>query len=364
MGAAVRAAGPLPDPEFWRARRVLVTGHSGFKGAWLTCWLRLLGAEVLGVSLPGPVSEPNLWDLVGLTAVSECRDDLVGSGPWPDAVRAFDAQVVVHLAAQPLVSRGWAQPRLTHEVNVLGTARVLELINELPSVQAMLIVTTDKVYDASAPAPYAEDSPLGGSDPYSASKAAAELVARSWPSDVPIATARAGNVIGGGDWAAHRLLPDLVKAWGTGRGLPLRHPDAIRPWQHVLEPLRGYLLYAEVLAAGTPVPRALNFGPTAAQAVPVRQVVEHAAVEWARLEGRVPDPAWTADTSCAFQETHVLTLNSELAQDALGWHGVMTWEEAVRLTLQWHAAVTRGQSAGDVVHQQLAAYAAEIEAAR
>ena len=248
--------------EYWSGRRVLVTGHTGFKGSWLTCWLRDLGAEVHGVSLPEPPSTPSLWDQLALPGVTEVRAD-VASGDWQDSVVAFDPHVVLHLAAQPLVSVGYADPATTFRSNVEGTARVLDLLPRVGSLAATVVITTDKVYDVRQPAPYAEDAFLGGKDPYSASKAAAELVVHSWPAaGTPVGTARAGNVIGGGDWALDRIVPDLVRAWSAGEEAELRNPAAVRPWQHVVEPLAGYLAYAEALATGRDVPTALNFGPT------------------------------------------------------------------------------------------------------
>lgn len=354
----------LPTQEFWRDKRVLVTGHTGFKGSWLSCWLRLLGADVLGVSLPEPVSEPSLWDQLQLDGIEEVREDIVAGTSWTDSAQRFSPHVVMHLAAQPLVSRGWAEPATTFAVNVQGTVRVLELAQKLPDLLATLIVTTDKVYDPSQPPPYDEQAPLGGRDPYSASKAAAELVVQAWPTGAPCGTARAGNVIGGGDWAADRLLPDLVRGWTAGTTVSLRRPDAVRPWQHVLEPLRGYLLYTQALAEGARAPRhGVNFGPTDAQSVPVRAVVECAAEEWHRLGRRLPETPWIDVDAPAFAETDVLTLDSRLARESLDWVGALDWDESVRLTLEWHVATADGEPAAEVVQRQLASYIAKVHGA-
>lgn len=361
MGACVTHAA-LPTEDFWHGKRVLVTGHTGFKGSWLSSWLRLLGAEVLGVSLPEPVSNPSLWEQLQLNDVEEVREDIVTGTSWPEAARRFSPHVVLHLAAQPLVSRGWAAPATTFAVNVQGTVRVLELTRTLPDLLATLVVTTDKVYDPRQPPPYDEQAPLGGHDPYSASKAAAELVVQAWPEGTPRGTARAGNVIGGGDWALDRLLPDLVRGWSAGSTVRLRHPESVRPWQHVLEPLRGYLLYAQALAQGAPLQHGINFGPTDAQAVPVRTVVQCAAEEWGRLGRTLPATPWVSTDASTFAETDVLTLNSGLAQEALGWVGVMEWDEGVRLTLEWHAATAGGEPAAEVVQRQLASYIARVGA--
>jgi CDP-glucose 4,6-dehydratase len=346
-----------PDPAFWSDRRVVVTGHTGFKGSWLTCWLRDLGAEVHGVSLPEPPSDPCLWDQLDLVGVAEQRFD-IASSDWQQGVRDFDPEVVLHLAAQPLVSVGYQDPGGTFHTNVQGTVSVLSLLGELPSLLATVIVTTDKVYDVRQPAPYTEQAFLGGKDPYSASKAAAELVVHSWPGGgAPVATARAGNVIGGGDWALDRIVPDLVRAWSSGDELVLRRPDAVRPWQHVAEPLAGYLRYAEALATRTELPRALNFGPDESQAVPVLDLVTAAADEWRRL---VPGstPSWRVEPQPELVETGLLTLDSSLAGSTLGWTGRWDWRDAISRTLAWYTQTAGGADPAAVTRAQIAEYAA------
>jgi CDP-glucose 4,6-dehydratase len=265
--------------------------------------------------------------------------------------------VVLHLAAQPLVSVGYAEPASTFRTNVLGTALLLEATDRFPSASACLVVTTDKVYEPSQPGPYVEDDRLGGHDPYAASKAAAELVVSSWPtSRVATATARAGNVIGGGDWAADRLVPDLVRAWRAGAAVGLRHPDGVRPWQHVLEPLRGYLLHAEALATGVDVPAALNFGPAGRQAVTVAEVVDHAARTWAGLGLEVPRPPVHTAADAGYTETGVLELDSSAAAASLDWASVLDWQTAVDLTLEWYAGEQGSRRAHDLVLEQLSTY--------
>jgi CDP-glucose 4,6-dehydratase len=350
----------LPDPAFWNGRRVLLTGHTGFKGSWLTRWLRTLGAEVMGISLPEPPTTPSLWDQLDLVGVSDRRGDIT-TGDWSETVRTFGPTVVLHLAAQSLVSVGYAEPGRTFEVNVLGTVRVLEWISSLDDVAATLVITTDKVYDPSQPAPHDESHRLGGREPYSASKAAAELVVAGWPAGPPRATARAGNVIGGGDWAVDRLLPDLVRAWSAGAAPVLRYPEAVRPWQHVLEPLRGYLLYAEALASGrADLAPGLNFGPADRQAVSVSTLAEFASGEWQRLGGALPAPAWMRSSDAHLAETGELTLDSRLAAEQLGWSSILGWQEAVALTLEWYHHARAGVPADELVVRQLATYSALV----
>jgi CDP-glucose 4,6-dehydratase len=362
MGPGVSGAqrDGLPDPDFWSGRRVLLTGHTGFKGSWLTCWLRQLGAQVMGVSLPEPPTHPSLWDQLNLRDVKDHRADIT-TNDWTGPVRDFDPEVVLHLAAQSLVSVGYDQPAWTFEVNVLGTLHVLDLLSSLTSVAATLVITTDKVYDPSQQAPHDEAHRLGGREPYSASKAAAEMVVAGWPHPGPgLATARAGNVIGGGDWAADRLLPDLVRAWTAGQAPVLRRPEGIRPWQHVLEPLRGYLLYAEALAQRDHVSRALNFGPADGQSVPVNELVPFAAAAWQRLGRSLPEPGWTESTDAPFEETGELTLDSRRAREELGWASVLDWRSAVNLTLEWYAGANSGVPAIELITSQLASYSSTL----
>ena len=359
---SIRAAAPLPDAAFWRGRRVLLTGHTGFKGSWLTCWLRQLGADVMGISLPELPTDPSLWRQLALNNVLDVRADIAAAADaWTAAARDFSPEIVLHLAAQPLVSIGYERPALTFDTNVGGTVRVMSLLEQFPDLLATLVVTTDKVYDPSQTPPHSEWHHLGGRDPYAASKAAAELVVMSWPPmAAPRATARAGNVIGGGDWAAGRLLPDLVCAWESGEQALLRRPKGVRPWQHVLEPLRGYLVFVEALAAGGDVPRALNFGPADRQSVSVEELVGFAAEQWRSLGGRLTEPGWFASGQRHYDETRELTLDSRLAADRIGWVSALDWQQAVTLTLEWYRALRSGHAAHDLVNEQLESYATMI----
>lgn len=362
MGDEVRkiSAGLVPDPTFWRERRTLVTGHTGFKGSWLTCWLRNLGADVMGVSLPEPPTRPSLWDQLGLDDLRELRCD-IATDVWTKSVQEFSPEVVFHLAAQPLVSVGWDQPSRTFETNILGTVQVMDALASLSDLLATLVVTTDKVYDPATPPPHKEADRLGGDDPYSASKAAAEIVVRAWPATTgPRATARAGNVIGGGDWASQRLLPDLVRAWTAAVPLKLRSPGGSRPWQHVLEPLRGYLLYAESMAANQAIPEALNFGPAGAQSVSVADVVQFASQQWRHLGGAVPDPSWTVSETTSYGEREELSLDSSKAREYLGWSGVLDWREAVTSTIDWYWRASVGERPVDLIAEQLAWYSSKV----
>ncbi len=344
------------DPAFWGGRRVLVTGHTGFKGGWLTCWLREMGADVYAVSLPSEAGDTPLWDALALEGLQDVRADVAGT-EWLAGAAAFEPDVVLHLAAQSLVSEGYRDPAGTFETNVMGTARVLGLVERLPDVQAALVVTTDKVYDVRQPTPFREGDFLGGKDPYSASKAAAELVTQSWPglSD-RVVTARAGNVIGGGDFAPNRIVPDIVRAWSAGETLVLRRPLAVRPWQHVIEPLLGYLLYVEDVAQGRDVPRSLNFGPDPAQAVPVQALVEHAGERWPALRPGGATPRWEVDADPEMEETHDLTLDAGQAQQVLSWGNVWGWQEAIDRSLEWYARAADGEDPRRLVLEQVRDY--------
>lgn len=345
----------LPDPRFWSGRRVLVTGNTGFKGSWLTHWLQRLDAEVLGLALRELPTTPSLWEDLSFTG-HQIQGDICSSS-WVESVRRFDPEVVFHLAAQPIVSEGYLRPGATFETNTLGVVRVLEALTELPSLSAVVVITTDKVYDPRQPGPHCEDAFLGGKDPYSASKAAAELICSAWPEGrLPLVTARAGNVVGGGDWAQGRLIPDLVRAWSRGDPLQLRDPSGVRPWQHVLEPLRGYLLYAQAVVKADQVSSALNFGPAERDMVSVRDLVSFSAGLWAGRAGGNSDPAWTADQERPYAETSELTLNSERAHSELGWSSLLSWRDTMTMALSWYYDYLSGVSAEALVQRDVDLY--------
>lgn len=341
------------DDAFWAGRRVLVTGHSGFKGAWLTVWLESLGASVHGLSLDPP-SSPSLFELVagGASPPVDVRD----AAAVRAAVEAAAPSVVFHLAAQPLVRRSYAEPAETFAVNVQGTAHVLDAARAAGGVEAIVVVTSDKCY---APAEdselgHRETDPLGGHDPYSASKAAAEIVAAAYRSSygLPLATARAGNVIGGGDWGEDRLLPDVMRAALDGGAVELRSPDAVRPWQHVLNPLAGYLLLAQSLTTDPAAADAWNFGPAVEDALPVRALVERIAVLWGReIEVRTQPGEHP-------HETASLRLDSSRARLRLGWQPAWDLDEGLQAIVEWYRAYERKADLREITLAQIAAYQA------
>jgi len=343
--------------EFWRERRVLVTGHNGFKGSWLCLWLQALGARVCGISLPSPPTTPSLYELAGVEEGMEAcfACDVRDAQALAHAVHQARAEAVIHLAAQPLVRGSFAAPRETFEVNALGTAALLDAVRGCETVRAVVVVTSDKCYEPNAGAcPHVEGDPLGGDDPYSASKACAELVAASYrdsffsdPAGPRVATARAGNVIGGGDFGAERLLPDVFRAALAGEELLLRNPNAVRPWQHVLSPLSGYLVLAQALYESEGFASAWNFGPAADDELPVREVVERVGELW---PGGI---AWRANEGEHPRENPALRLDSTWARVELGWEPLYGLEEGLRMTAEWFRAYADGGDMRAVTLEQL-----------
>jgi CDP-glucose 4,6-dehydratase len=341
-----------------------VTGHTGFKGAWLALWLHDLGARVEGFALP-PATEPNLFDSARLGELVESRlGDVRAPERLAAAVAAARPEVVFHLAAQAIVRESYRDPRGTFATNVMGTVNLLEAVRAVPSVRAVVIVTTDKVYEnLESGEPFTESEPLGGRDPYSASKAGAELVARAYRDsflssaagrpDVAVATARAGNVIGGGDWAADRLVPDVIRAILAGSAVELRHPEAVRPWQDVLEPLAGYLRLAERLVEeGETYAEAWNFAPRANGARPVGWLVERIHGAW----GRPYD--WQPQAGQHPHEARFLSLDATKAVARLGWRPKLGVEQAVDRLVDWYRRAVAGEDARELCRAAIRDYEA------
>ncbi len=353
----------LIDRDFWEGRRVLVTGHTGFKGSWLSLWLQSLGANVTGLS-PGTSRSPSLYELAGVArGMSEIAVDVRDGAGMREALADARPDVVVHLAGQAMVRRSIADPALTYEINVMGTVNLLEAIRRLPdSPMAVIVVTTDRVYaNGGAHARrYSEGDRLGGTDPYSSSKAAVELVAAAYrrsyfaaPGAPRVATARAGNVIGGGDWGQDRLLPDIVRAVADGEPVRVRNPQAVRPWQHVLNPLSGYLRMAEELTGSQDTPRALNFGPAEEDERTVGWVVQRLGELW---EGAL---RWELDKGENPPEAAHLALDSSLAVSELSWRPAWDLEVALARSVHWYRAGMRGEDMRALSLQQIEEFTRE-----
>jgi CDP-glucose 4,6-dehydratase len=349
-----------PDPAFWAGRSVFLTGHTGFVGGWLASWLVRLGARVHGYSLP-PVSRPNLFECIGLgsrtqTTFGDIRDQ-------PQLVRTMaeaEPELVFHLAAQPLVGKAFADPFGTIATNVAGTANVLAAAQEMPSLKGMIVFTTDKVYaEVDRATGHREDDFLGGREPYALSKASAEFIVAAYrSSNLPrlrsafgLATVRAGNLIGGGDWAERRIVPDAIRAFAAGKPLELRKPAAIRPWQHVLEAVRGLLILAEsacqkpAIAAG-----AWNFGPAEVPAHTVADVADLLVRHWA------DGASWLAHEDASVPESDRLEIDSRKAAEKLGWRTAWPIETAIAETVDWYRAFYRGRDMISATSEQLGRY--------
>lgn len=347
-----------PDPAFWAGKRVFLTGQTGFKGAWLWLWLRRLGAIPMGFALE-PAPGPNLWREVGASEDEAWVGDIREAQELARRMEAAKPEIVLHLAAQALVRRSYAEPVETIATNVVGTMNVLEAVRRTESVKAVVSVTTDKVYlNREWVWPYREDDALGGRDPYGASKACAEILTAAWRQSfladrgTKVATARAGNVIGGGDWSADRLLPDCIAALGRGEPILVRNPHATRPWQHVLEPLCGYLLLAQRLCQedGHDFAEAWNFGPDPADVRSVTWVANRIVEAWGA------GAQWKPSDESGPHEAGLLAVDAAKARAHLGWCPRLSLREALAWTIDWARRHNAGEAARSLVLEQIEAY--------
>lgn len=328
------------NPNFWNKKRVFLTGHTGFKGSWLSLWLQSMGAEVYGYALTPP-TETNLFTIANINngMISSEIADIRDADHLSKAVQLAQPEIVFHLAAQPLVRYSYAEPVETYTTNVMGTIHLLEAIRKTASVRAIVNVTTDKCYENREWIwPYREDEAIGGYDPYSSSKACSELITAAYRRSflanigVAVATARAGNVIGGGDWAEDRLIPDFLRSIDNNQPLVVRSPNAIRPWQHVLEPLAGYLLLAEQLVShGEKFAQGWNFGPSDDDAQSVAWIVD-------KLITAMPNASWQIDEQPQLHEANYLRLDSSKARSQLGWQPRWGLDTALEKIVDWHQA--------------------------
>jgi CDP-glucose 4,6-dehydratase len=347
------------SPELWRGRRVLLTGHTGFKGSWLALWLHSLGAQVTGYSL-APPTDPSLFELANVGEVtSSLEADVRDLQSLERAFAAHRPEVVIHMAAQSLVRRSYADPVETYETNVLGSVNLLEAARRSGDPPRVVInVTTDKVYEnLERDEPFREDEAKGGHDPYSNSKACSELVTAAYRnsffaggSPIALASARAGNVVGGGDWGEDRLVPDLIRGALAGQAVAIRNPDAIRPWQHVLNPLSGYLRLAEAMWDSPEYADAWNFGPDERDEVSVRHVADRLSELW---DGGI---AWERDEADHPHEAHYLRLDSSKARTRLGWAPRWDLDQALTSVAAWHAGLAAGDDARTLVLKQVEAF--------
>lgn len=342
---------------------MFLTGHTGFKGGWLATWLHQLGAKVRGYALD-PCTEPNLFALASVgSRVEDVRGDIRDYENLRLSMAGFAPEVVFHMAAQPLVRRSYVDPAATYATNVMGTVHVLEAVRKSPTVRAVVCVTTDKVYqNQECAGPYREVDPLGGYDPYASSKACAEIVSAAYRSSfflsdrlperhIALATARAGNVIGGGDWSEDRLIPDLIRGFCSQKPVLIRRPTAVRPWQHVLEPLHGYLILASgLLKENSKFASAYNFGPGDEDAWPVERVVNKIVEMWS------DGASWTRDADPGVHEAHILRLDASKARLELGWEPRLNTATALEWTMRWYRAWHQGENMAEFTAQQIAGY--------
>jgi CDP-glucose 4,6-dehydratase len=346
-----------PNSLFWKDKNVLITGHTGFKGSWLAYWLLKMGAKISGISLE-PDNSPNLYDLLDLS--NSCQSyffDIRDNTKLKSIVRKINPDIVIHLAAQSLVLRSYKDPSLTFETNLIGTTNILESLRFVDNTQALLVITTDKVYENKEwNFPYREIDVLGGHDPYSASKAASEIIVDSYKKSFffnrfPIATARAGNVIGGGDWSEDRLIPDLIRAWSLGKILNVRNRESIRPWQHVIEPLSGYLILIEKLVDNPLLNSAFNFGPELSDESSVDDLLKIATKYLAPKKVKI-----NFGIVEQYHESKILRLDISKSKLELGFKPKWSKEITIEKTINWYKNFYGGKKAIELCGEDLKAY--------
>jgi CDP-glucose 4,6-dehydratase len=351
------------NKAFWQGKRVLITGHTGFKGSWLATWLRRLGADVIGYSLPAP-TVPSMYEAVRVgDGIRSIEGDVRDLQSLEECLSRYAPEIVIHLAAQAVVKTGYSDPLTTYTTNVIGTLNVLEAVRRASSVRVVVAITSDKCYDNQEWIwGYRENDRMGGHDPYSSSKGCAELLISSYRDSyfspariaehgVALASTRAGNVIGGGDWSADRLVPDVMRAIMKREPVQIRRPGAVRPWQFVLEPLRGYLDLAERLwSEGEAFAGGWNFGPDPEQIQPVQWIVEHLSGEWG--EGAT----WSLDQATHPHEDHFLRLDCTKAKTLLGWRPVLDLESALDWIVEWYRAYLHGDDVRALTEVQIERY--------
>jgi len=361
LARTLEALEMIDSANFWRGKRVVLTGHTGFKGCWLAVWLQQLGANITGIAL-APNTRPNLFDLANVeSGMTSYFCDLRDPVKLSQIVRKADPEIVFHLAAQPLVRASYRDPLATYATNVMGTAHLLDALRGLARVKVAVMVTTDKVYrNNECLYPFRETDALGGHDPYSASKAASEIVIASYrdaylhAQGVAVASARAGNVIGGGDWSEDRLIPDAVRAWQALEPLEIRCPQATRPWQHVLEPLRGYLTLAQKLWHHPDLAGGYNFGPQTHETANVRNVIEQARIAFGSGEV-IYSKNYTGP-----HETGWLALETAKVIETLGITPLWSLAETVQRTMEWYRAHLQGVSSLSLCTAEIAAYESSL----
>lgn len=353
--------------QFWAGKRVFLTGHTGFKGSWLSTWLKDLGANLTGFAL-SPPTKPSLFEVAEVSSgMTSIIGDIRDAALLAKAVRDAKPEIVIHLAAQPIVRLSYEQPVETYSTNVMGLVHLFEAVRQSPGVRAVVNVTSDKCYENKEWVwGYRESEPMGGHDPYSSSKGCAELVTAAYrrsffnpdtynEHSVALASARAGNVIGGGDWARDRLIPDIMRAIEAGQPVKIRNPNAIRPWQHVLEPLSGYLKLAQKLyEEGPAFAEGWNFGPAETDARPVQWIVERLTQMWGEGAPRQLD-----SQNNSLHEAHYLKLDCSKARSALGWKPIWDLEQALSRITEWHKSALRGEDMYAKTLSQIRKYHAE-----